>query len=71
MTDKEHTRIPLLRLDFNEDDVKFVQNGIAEILRSGYWTMDSKVKRCENLYLSKPYGSRHITLQSNPCSRGR
>ena len=42
--------IPLLRLDFDENDIQFVQNGIAEILTSGYLTMDSKVKRFENLF---------------------
>ncbi len=39
--------IPLLRLKYSEDDITFVQEGIREILLSGYLTMAEKVKRFE------------------------
>ena len=45
-----YPEVPLLRLDFSEEDIKFVQSGIAEILNSGYLTMGRKVKKFENIF---------------------
>jgi perosamine synthetase len=39
--------IPLLRLNYTDDDIKYVQEGVKEILLSGYLTMAEKVKRFE------------------------
>ena len=50
MSDVLYPEVPLLRLDFSEEDIKFVQSGIAEILNSGYLTMGRKVKKFENIF---------------------
>jgi perosamine synthetase len=42
--------IPLLRLPYSDEEIKFVQNGIAEILKSGFLTMDKKVAEFERLF---------------------
>ncbi len=39
--------IPLLRLKYTEDDINFIQQGIKEILLSGYLTMADKVRQFE------------------------
>lgn len=39
--------IPLLRLTYTEDDIYFIQQGIREILSSGYLTMADKVRQFE------------------------
>ena len=39
--------IPLLRLQYTEEDISFIKSGIAEIMTSGYLTMDKKVRDFE------------------------
>ena len=52
------TRIPLLRLEYTDDDITFLQHGIREILLSGYLTMADKVKEFEDGF-SKWIGCRY------------
>lgn len=40
--------IPLLRLNYNDEDISFLQEGIKDILMSGYLTMAGKVRQFEN-----------------------
>ena len=39
--------IPLLRLNYTDEEIKFIQDGVKNILESGYLTMGSKVKEFE------------------------
>jgi len=43
----EKKNIPLLRLNYDEDEISFIQQGIKEILLSGYLTMADKVREFE------------------------
>lgn len=43
----EKMNIPLLRLKYTVNDIAFIQEGVKEILLSGYLTMAEKVKRFE------------------------
>jgi perosamine synthetase len=49
-TGEQSKRIPLLRIDYSDDDVRFIQDGVAEILASGYLTMDKKVAEFERQF---------------------
>lgn len=49
MKQLEHN-IPLLRLSYSDEEIKFVQDGISEILKSGFLTMDKKVAEFERLF---------------------
>lgn len=40
--------IPLLRLNYTENDIDFIKEGVKEILLSGYLTMASKVRQFES-----------------------
>lgn len=40
--------IPLLRLNYTEKDIDFIQEGVKEILLSGYLTMAGKVRQFES-----------------------
>lgn len=44
--------IPLLRIDYSEEEINFIKDGVEEILKSGFLTMATKVKRFENLFAS-------------------
>lgn len=37
-------KIPILRLSYSDEDIEFIKEGIAEVLRSGYFTMGTKVQ---------------------------
>lgn len=39
--------IPLLRLKYSDEDIKYIQEGVKEILLSGYLTMADKVRHFE------------------------
>ena len=39
--------IPLIRIKYTNEEIKFIQNGVKDILESGYLTMGSKVKEFE------------------------
>ena len=43
-------RIPILRLDYSEDEIEFIQSGIAEIMKSGFLTMHDKVREFETKF---------------------
>jgi len=43
-------KIPILRLPYSDDEVDFLKNGLEEILRSGFLTMDKKVLEFEKLF---------------------
>lgn len=43
-------KIPLLRLNYSDKDIKYVQDGIKEILLSGYLTMAEKVRLFETKF---------------------
>ena len=42
--------IPLLRLQYTKEDISFIKSGIAEIMTSGYLTMDQKVRDFEKKF---------------------
>lgn len=42
--------IPLLRLPYTEEEIDYIKNGIAEVLRSGYLTMGKKVAQFERKF---------------------
>ena len=42
--------IPLLRLQYTKEDISFIKSGIAEIMTSGYLTMDQKVRDFEKQF---------------------
>ena len=44
---KSKITIPLLRLEYTDEEIKFIQDGVKDILESGYLTMSSKVKEFE------------------------
>ena len=44
---RTNLKIPLLRITYTEEDIKYIQDGIKDILESGYLTMGSKVKEFE------------------------
>ena len=44
---KTKITIPLLRLEYTDEEIKFIQDGVKDILESGYLTMSSKVKEFE------------------------
>ena len=46
----EYSEIPLLRLKYTQEEIAYIQSGIAEIMNSGYLTMDQKVRDFENLF---------------------
>lgn len=41
-------KIPLLRLSYTNEDIQFIQEGVKEILLSGYLTMGDKVRQFES-----------------------
>lgn len=41
-------KIPLLRLNYSDDDIEYIQEGIKQILLSGYLTMADKVRSFES-----------------------
>jgi len=40
-------RVPLLRIEYSEDDISFIKDEIDKVLRSGYLTMDKNVRAFE------------------------
>ncbi len=50
MRELNYSEIPLLRLEYTEEDITFIQSGIAEILKSGYLTMGEKVINFEKQF---------------------
>ena len=45
-----HHEIPILRLPYTEEEIDFIKNGIAEVLKSGYLTMGKKVAEFERKF---------------------
>jgi len=43
-------KVPGIRFNYSDEDIAFVQNGIEEILRSGYFTMGEKVAEFERQF---------------------
>jgi len=50
MKELNYPEIPLLRLQYTEEDISFIKSGIAEIMTSGYLTMDKKVRDFEKQF---------------------
>lgn len=42
--------IPIIRIPYDEDDIKYIKDEIEKVLRSGYLTMSRKVKEFEEKY---------------------
>jgi perosamine synthetase len=59
--------IPLLRLEYTDKDITFLQHGIREILLSGYLTMADKVKQFEHGF-SRWIGCRYALGTSSGTS---
>lgn len=43
-------KIPLLRLEYSDEDVEFIKEGVVSVLKSGYLTMDRNVAEFERLF---------------------
>ncbi len=43
-------KIPILRLNYSDEEIKFIQEGIKEVLKSGYLTMGKKVAEFEKAF---------------------
>src|SRR4030042_6640963 len=43
-------KIPILRLDYTEEEIKDIQEGIKAVLKSGYLTMGEKVAEFEKAF---------------------
>ena len=43
-------KIPILRLDYSDEEIKYVQEGIKDVLKSGYLTMGKKVAEFEKAF---------------------
>tara|TARA_B100000315_G_C14554199_1_gene577342 strand:- start:501 stop:1667 length:1167 start_codon:yes stop_codon:yes gene_type:complete len=50
MIKSDYPVIPLLKLDYSKEDIAFIQSGIAEVMKSGYLTMDKKVREFEKQF---------------------
>jgi len=50
MSSPNINQIPILRLDYNEDEIEFIQSGIADIMKSGYLTMHKNVDEFEKKF---------------------
>jgi len=43
-------KIPILKLSYSEDDIRFIKNEVEAVLRSGFLTMDSRVHAFEEQF---------------------
>ena len=43
-------KIPILKLDYSEEDINFVLKGIEQVLRSGFLTMSDRVSEFEQAF---------------------
>jgi len=43
-------KVPLLRLEYSDEEIKYIKDGIEEVLKSGFLTMADKVKEFERLF---------------------
>jgi len=59
--------IPLLRLKYTDEEIKFIQDGVKDILKSGYLTMGSKVKEFEEEF-SNFIGSKYAVAVNSGTS---
>jgi len=64
---KVSTKIPILRLPYSNDEVDFLKNGLEEILKSGFLTMDKKVLEFERLF-SEFVGSKYSVAVNSGTS---
>ena len=60
-------RIPILRLPYSNDEIDFLKNGLEEILKSGFLTMDKKVFEFERLF-SEFVGSKYAVAVNSGTS---
>jgi len=60
-------KIPLLRIAYTEEDIKYIQDGVRDILKSGYLTMGSKVKEFEKEF-SNFIGSKYAVAANSGTS---
>lgn len=42
--------IPILRLPYTQEEIEFIKNGIADVLKSGYLTMGERVAQLETMF---------------------
>ncbi|MBI4267983.1 MAG: aminotransferase class V-fold PLP-dependent enzyme, partial [Chloroflexi bacterium] len=60
--------IAILRLPYTDEELDFIQNGISEVIKSGYLTMGKKVAQFEKVFADFT-GARHAIATSNgTCS---
>ena len=64
---KSKINIPLLRLKYTDEEIKFIQDGVKDILESGYLTMGSKVKEFEEEF-SNFIGSKYAVAVNSGTS---
>ncbi len=43
-------KVPILKLDFSDEDINFILNGIEQVLRSGFLTMSERVIEFERAF---------------------
>ncbi len=63
----KHMNIPILRLPYTPEEIDFVTNGIAEVLRSGYLTMGEKVVQFEKMF-ARFVGTRYAIATNSGTS---
>lgn len=63
----KHREVPILRLHYTRDEIDFIQNGIAEVLKSGYLAMGEKVARFEKAF-AEFTGARYAIATSSGTS---
>ena len=43
-------KVPILKLDYSDEDIKFILNGIEQVLKSGFLTMNDRVEEFEHAF---------------------
>ena len=43
-------KVPILKLDYSDEDIKFILNGIEQVLKSGFLTMSDRVEEFEHAF---------------------
>ena len=60
-------KIPILRLEYSEDELTFIREGIEAVLKSGYLTMGENVARFEKMF-AEFVGARYAIATSSGTS---
>jgi len=64
----KHRGVPILRLPYTEEEMDFIKNGIADVLKSGYLTMGVKVAQFEKAFADFTGAKYAIATSNGTCS---